>query len=167
MIDRFLVFGVVVSVFFSCRSQQSIWRDPGVKDEPSFYSKEVSCDKILGELQYQAILHKGFSDENIFNGMIVQNSMIIRKDSAFYRNVYGEVLDNGVCACLDGVLTVSWNQVLRRSIDYQIHFNDSAQVELRYFDYRKDLDYYFSGDSSLLKGLPDNPTKIVGMMRRE
>lgn len=64
---RFLVFGIVALVFLSCRSQQSIWRDPGVNDEPSHFSKDVSCDKILGELKYQAILHKGFSEENIFN----------------------------------------------------------------------------------------------------
>jgi len=164
---RFLFIGFIASVLFSCKTTQSIWRDPGVKDGPSFYPKEVSCDKILRELQYQAILHKGFSEENIFNGMIVQNSMLIEKDSAYYINVYGEVLDRGACSCRSGILTVDWQLVLRRSIAYEIHFNDSTQAELRYFDYKKDLDYYFSGDTSLLSGMPDNPTKIVGTMERE
>lgn len=99
--------------------------------------------------------------------MIVKNSMLIRRDSAFYLNVYGEVLDNGACECVNGVLTVAWHKILSRPVEYQIHFNDSVQVELRYYDHKKDLDYYFSGDTSLLTGLPDNPTKIVGTIERD
>ncbi|GAB4248143.1 MAG: hypothetical protein Kow0027_10410 [Saprospiraceae bacterium] len=70
--------------------------------------------------------------------------------------------DKGPCRCTEGFLSVDWKLLFGRKIDYEIFFKDESSVELRYFDYKKDLAYYLSGDSSVLHGKRDNPAKIVG-----
>jgi hypothetical protein len=145
--------------------EQSIWRDAGVADKKSKYKPEKRCDKIIGTIDYNTVVHKGFIEPDIFNGMALTNSMNITPDSAFYLDMYGTIKDKGSCNCENGILTVEWFMLFKRTIEYEIYFNSKKSVELRYLDYYKDMDYYFTGDSSYLVGTPNNPTKIIGTLK--
>ncbi len=145
--------------------EQSIWRDAGVADKKSKYKPEKRCDKIIGTIKYNTVVHKGFIEPDIFNGMVLMNSMKITTDSAYYLDMYGTIKDKGSCNCENGILTVDWLLLFNRTIDYEIYFNSKKSIELRYFDYYKDLNYYITGDSSYLVGTPNNPTKIIGTVK--
>jgi len=57
--------------------EQSIWRDPGVADKKSKYSSSERCSKIIGTMKYKSVVHKGFMEQDVFNGMVLMNSMRI------------------------------------------------------------------------------------------
>jgi len=145
--------------------EQSIWRDPGVADKKSKYSSSERCSKIIGTMKYKSVVHKGFMEPDVFNGMVLMNSMRISTDSAYYLDMYGTQKDKGSCNCKNGTLTVNWTMLFNRSIEYEVYFNSKKSVELRYLDYYKDMDYYFTADSSYLVGTPNNPTKIIGTLK--
>ena len=163
-----ILLSLLLSSSFSVATAQtasetsSIWADDGKADTQPFYSPEESCERIIGTIEWEYVLYKGFNTEGVFGGLGAMNYFEIRQDSAFYKGVNGNYLDRGICHCQDGKLTVHWTEKLGRKITYQLHFEDSITVELRYFDYKKNMEYLLSGDTTLLTGEMDNPTKVRG-----
>lgn len=161
----YVILGVLLvscGINRNAQNEDSIWRDEGIRDKDSKYNVAQRCEKIRGTIEYKSILHKGFLEPNVFNGMIVMNTLEITEDSAYYRDIYGNIKDQGRCECQNGILSIYWEILFKRTIEYEVYFNSRKSVELRYFDYFKDTDYYFTADSSYLKGEPNNPTKISG-----
>jgi hypothetical protein len=138
----------------------SIWRDHNVKDSASFYASKEACNKIIGTLKITSRLHKNLLEKDVFGGGMSSRWLEIRKDSIFYYTPTGEIADQGKCSCKNGILKVDWKKRYKDQMKYNIYFNSSDFVELRYYDYPYSFDT-FEYDTSKE---PTNPTKIIGTL---
>lgn len=139
----------------------SEWRDHNGPDNCSYYSSEESCDKIRGKMAIITQLHKGFLEKDVFEGTISNRWFDIKGNSVIYYEPSGEIIDNGNCNCMDGILKIKWKNGKNVPAKAQIHFNSSDTVELRYYDFPMNFRKH-SMDTTKSK---TNPTKILGVMR--
>ena len=168
---RTILFIISALTLISCGSEDntltqrnSIWRDHNKADNPSFYSNDESCDKIIGRINFKTILHRGFDEPNVFEGLMTHSAYIINKDKAIYLDNKGDTIDNGNCNCQNGILTINWEKSNHKKMEYGIYFRDASTVELRFFDYKKTMDYYLGLSQDYHKGEKNNPTKILGSL---
>ncbi len=172
MKSLYVVAGLV-SLLLSCATKSvktketvgepSIWRDNNGKDPASYFGSQETCEQILGEYNSTMILHKGFENSpNTFAGTPYKRKYIFRGDSVFNIQINtGKLMDKGRFSCLEGKMKVNWEK--DRDIEYEVYFRDKNTVELRYFDYLKNLNFYLFGDSTSIVGTPNTPSKIIAV----
>jgi hypothetical protein len=141
-------------------SEKSIWRDKNGIDSCSFYTKEETCEKIIGKLSIISRLHKGLLEKDIFEGGMSSRWFEIEKDSIKYFKPSGEIADRGTCNCNNGILAIDWETGDGLPKECEIYFNSNQSVELRYYDYP----YNFNTFEFDTTKAPKNPTKILGNM---